>query len=319
MYLFQAITFQLNLRVLFSISFGRFSIFSAIFISIVFATLISRQFKDIRNRREKVISVIVVFCVLIPSFINLAILAVLFFLIDFPSKLKTKALPFLNLLFAILFIFFARANYNNKWLEGDMVKFIPNGISSVPNYLPLRMLENVSIYSWIFIVLLTFIYSCQTKKAIRALTVGSIVVSFTFLTLAGRYILSERRDVTHADWVATQVWAQANTPKESKFIINSGFDVYESWTTLSKRPRLVADYTAGFLYFYTKEDAQYDLLRSRLPVSPDPNSSPEALAHFYNDFSKIIGGEYLVWKNSHTKLGYKVQYSNSKFTIYSLK
>ena len=319
MYLIQAITYQLNLRVLFSISFGRYSIFSAIFIVIVFATLISNQFKDNRNSQEKVTSAIIVLCVLIPSFINLAVLAILLFFIDFRSKLRMGALSLLNVLFAIVFVFFARANYNNKWLEGDIANFVPNGIRNVPNYLPLRMLENVSIYSWVLIILLTLVYSLQTKKTIRALTVGSVILLFTLLTLAGRYILSERRDVTHADWIATQVWAQANTPKESKFIINSGFDVYESWTTLSKRPRLIADLTAGFLYFYTKEDAQYDLLRSELPISPSPSSDPESQVEFYNQFRAKIGGDYLVWKNSDTKLSYPVKYSNNKFTIYSLK
>lgn len=319
MYLIQAITYHLNLRLLYSISFGRYSIFSAIFVVIVFATLISHQFKDSPNRQEKTTSSIIVLCLLIPSFINLAVLSILLFFIDFRSKLRTRAFSFLNLLFAIVFVFFARANYNKKWLEGDIANFLPNGFRNVPNYLPLRMLENISIYSWVLIVLLTFVYSLQSKKAIRALTIGSVILSFTLLTLTGRYILSERRSVAHADWIATQVWAQANTPKESKFIINSGLDVYESWTTLSKRPRLVADLTAGFLYFYTKEDAQYDLLRSELPISPNPSSDSESQEEFYNQFRTKIGGDYLVWKNSDTKLSYPVKYSNNKFTIYSLK
>ena len=319
MYVVQAIAYQLNIRVIYSISFGRFSIFSAIFVSIIFATVISRQFQNRSGNHKKFSSTLLIFCLLIPSFINLALLAILIFLMEFRSKIQSKTWYFPNLFFAILFVLLARANYNDRWLEGGIVNFVPNGIRNVPNYLPLRMLENVSIYSWVLIILLILVYSFQTKKAIRALTVGSVILSFTFLTLTGRYILSERRDVTHADWIATQVWAQANTPKESKFIINSGFDVYESWTTLSRRPRLIADLTAGFLYFYTKEDAQYDLLRSELPISPNPNSDPESQVEFYNQFRTKIGGDYLVWKNSDTKLNFPVKYSNSKFTIYSLK
>jgi hypothetical protein len=220
---------------------------------------------------------------------------------------------------AVVLIIFARANFNNKWFDGPLFNFIPNGIRNVPNYLPLRMLENASPLIWIFIILFVFYYSLQKKNIFRALIVGVVILSFTLLALVGRFILSERRDDTHLDWVNTQVWAQLNTPRESKFIVNSGFDVYESWTTLSKRPRLIADLSAGFLYFYTKEDAQYDALRSTLPASPPGISDPETLTSFYNDFSKQIGGDYLVWKNSDTKLNYDVAYSNRKFTIYNLK
>jgi hypothetical protein len=110
-----------------------------------------------------------------------------------------------------------------------------------------------------------------------------------------------------------------NTAEESKFIVNTGFDVYESWTTLSKRPRLIADANPGFLYFYTKEDEKYDALRSKLPKAPDSKSERVTLVEFYDVFSKQIGGDYLVWKNSDSNLNYPVEYSNSKFTIYRVK
>jgi len=238
---------------------------------------------------------------------------------EFRSKMQPKLLYFPNLIFASVLIFFARANFNDKWFEGSIFSFVPNGIRNVPNYLPLRMLENVSIYFWVLIFLVLLFNSLKSNVVSRALITGVIILSFTLLTLAGRFILSERRDATHEDWIATQVWAQLHSSKDSKFIVNSGFDVYESWTTLSKRPRLIADSNAGFLYFYTKGDAQYDLLRSELPISPNPSSDPESQVEFYNQFRSKIGGDYLVWKNSDTKLSYPVKYSNNKFTIYSLK
>jgi len=319
MYVVQAITYTLNIRILFSISFGRFSIFSAIFVSIIFATVISLQFQNKSGRQEKFCSALLLFCLLIPSFINLALFIILMFLMEFRSKMQPKLLYFPNLIFASVLIFFARANFNDKWFEGSIFSFVPNGIRNVPNYLPLRMLENVSIYFWVLIFLVLLFNSLKSNVVSRALITGVIILSFTLLTLAGRFILSERRDATHEDWIATQVWAQLHSSKDSKFIVNSGFDVYESWTTLSKRPRLIADSNAGFLYFYTKGDAQYDLLRSELPISPNPSSDPESQVEFYNQFRSKIGGDYLVWKNSDTKLSYPVKYSNNKFTIYSLK
>jgi hypothetical protein len=318
MYVVQAITYQLNIRMLYSISFGRFSIFSAIFVSIVFATFISRQFHFNEQKQGKLISALLIYCILIPSFINLAILIVVIFFIEFHIKKQLSIWNLPNLFFAIFFIFLARASFNNEWLRGNIFTFIPDGIQNVPSYLPLKMLENVSSYAWVLIFLLFVVYAYQTKTVFRILIVSSIIFSFTVLTLTGRFILSERRDITHADWVATQVWVQSNTPKESKFIVNSGFDVYESWTTLSKRPRLIADLNAGFLYFYTKEDQQYDDLRSRLPAAPASRSNPDVLVKFYADFSQVIGGDYLVWKNTDSKLSYPVKYSNSKFTIYDL-
>jgi hypothetical protein len=319
MYVVQAIAYQLNMRILYSISFGRFSIFSAIFGSIIFATVIRCQLQNRSGKQKKFSSSLLLFCLLIPSFINLAILAILMFLTEFRSKMHPKILYFPNLLFAIIFIFFARASFNDKWFEGSIFDFVPNGIRNVPNYLPLRIIENVSIYFWILIFIVLIIYSLQSKVVSRALITGVIIFSFTSLTLAGRYILSERREVTHADWVDIQVWAQSNTSEGSKFIVNSGFDVYESWTTLSKRPRLIADLSAGFLYFYTKDDARYDALRSKLPQPPTSKSDRVTLMEFYDNFAEQIGGDYLVWKNSDTNLNYPLEYSNNKFTIYRIK
>jgi hypothetical protein len=139
------------------------------------------------------------------------------------------------------------------------------------------------------------------------------------LTLGGRYVLSERRDATHKDWVETQIWALNYSPKDAKFIVNSGFDVYESWTTLSRRPRVIADLSAGFLYFYTKEDLIYDQKRSRLPSAPNSyTSSRKDLEFFYSSFRQEFGGDYLVWENNATKLNLDVAYSNKSFTIYIL-
>ena len=319
MYVVQAITYQLNIRMIYSISFGRYSIFSAIFVSIVFAIFISGQFHFKGEKQGRFVSALLMYCLLIPSFLNLALLAIIIFFVEFRSKHQSRILLFPNIGAAVFFIFLARASYNNEWFKGEIFNFVPNGIQNVPNYLPLKMLENVSGFVWILIFLLFASYTYQTKNVLRLLITSSIIVSFTFLTLAGRFILSERRDITHSDWIATQVWVKSNTPEESKFIVNSGFDVYESWTTLSRRPRLIADQGAGFLYFYTKEDAQYDALRSKLPKSPASNSELQTLVEFYDDFAKQIGGDYLVWKNSDEKLNYPIKYSNEKFTIYGIE
>jgi len=319
MYAAQAIAYQMNLRLFYSISFGRFSIFSSIFVSIVFATVISGQFQRQEKIEKKLNNALLVFFLLVPSFINLALLLLLIFLMEHRSKIQKKIYYFPNLLIAAVFVLIARASFNNDWLKGPLIDFLPNGIRNVPNYLPLRMLENVSPFIWIVILMFIPIYLLQKKNVFRALIIGTVILSFTLLALVGRFILSERRDATHLDWVDTQVWVQLNTSKESKFIVNSGFDVYESWTTLSRRPRLIANLGAGFLYFYTKEDAQYDALRSKLPKSPPGNSDLETLTSFYNSFGRLMGGDYLVWKNSDTKLNYEPVYSNSKFTIYSLK
>jgi len=142
---------------------------------------------------------------------------------------------------------------------------------------------------------------------------------FTILTLGGRYVLSERRDAVHKDWVETQTWALNNSPKNSKFIVNSGFDVYESWTTLSRRPRLISDLNAGFLYFYTKEDLIYDQRRSLLPKAPNSkNTFQKDLGVFYKNFSKEIGGDYLVWKRDDVILSFNKVYENNTYIIYIL-
>ena len=145
-----------------------------------------------------------------------------------------------------------------------------------------------------------------------------ILISLTSINLTGRYILSERRSETHKDWVSTQLWALENTSTKSKFIVNSGYDTYESWTTLSKRPRLIADLSAGFLYFYTKEDQAYDEKRALLPRAPNSKSDTLELERFYILFGHEFSAEYLVWKTDFTQLSFKEVYKNSKYVVYEL-
>jgi hypothetical protein len=214
---------------------------------------------------------------------------------------------------------FGRANYNDSWWTGSIFKFIPNALHTVPNYLALKMMENISVYSWFLILLTILIYNLKKIATYRTPFIIVVIILLTTLTLGGRYVLSERRDATHRDWVETQLWALNNSPKNAKFIVNSGFDVYESWTTLSRRPRLIADLNAGFLYFYTKEDLIYDQSRSSLPSAPKSESTTQKeLEDFYLDFSEKIGGDYLVWSKDYTKLSFSKVYENDIFVIYQL-
>jgi hypothetical protein len=94
--------------------------------------------------------------------------------------------------------------------------------------------------------------------------------------------------------------------------------LYESWTTLSRRPRLIADLNAGFLYFYTKEDLEYDTNRALLPNAPNYKSNALAIEQFYLSYKKQFGANYLVWKKDFTPLTFKEVYRNSKYIIYEL-
>jgi hypothetical protein len=257
---------------------------------------------------------------MIPSFLNLAILGSILLFNNVKKKRSDQRFNLISIIFILLCIVFGRANYNDSWWTGSIFKFIPNALHTVPNYLPLKMIENISMYSWLLILLVILFYNSKKMATYRKPLIIAIIILLTTLTLGGRYVLSERRDATHRDWVETQIWALNHSPKSSKFIVNSGFDVYESWTTLSRRPRLIADLSAGFLYFYTKEDLIYDQKRSRLPSAPNSYSSnAKDLEFFYSSFKKEMGGDYLVWKNDVPKINLSVAYSNDSFTIYELE
>jgi hypothetical protein len=252
--------------------------------------------------------------------LNFAILGLILLLNNVKGKKSDQRFNFISIIFILASIVFGRANYNDSWWSGSIFQFIPSALHTVPNYLPLKMLENISMYLWLLIFCVLLLYNSKKISKYRNLLIITIVILFTILTLGGRYVLSERRDTVHKDWVETQLWALNHSPKNSKFIVNSGFDVYESWTTLSRRPRLIADLSAGFLYFYTKEDAIYDQKRARLPSAPSSyTSSTKDLEFFYSSFRKEFGGDYLVWDINKIKLDFTVTYSNKSFIIYRLR
>ena len=320
LYLLQSVSYLLGIAELFSISFGRFSIFTSIFSIIIFASCISFLVEKNNQSKKVLLSSILIFCLLIPSFFNFTILVSILLFNNLKKKKSDQRFILISTIFIIVSIVFGRANFNDSWISGSIFKFIPNAFHTVPNYLPLKMIENISMYSWLLIILVILVYNSNKIEVYRNILVITTLILLTILTLGGRYVLSERRDLTHRDWVETQKWAFNHSPKKSKFIVNSGFDVYESWTTLSRRPRLIADLTSGFLYFYTKEDLIYDQKRFRLPIAPNPNSSSiDELQYFYSTFRNEIGGDYLVWKANDTKLALKVSYSNKSFIIYNLE
>ena len=319
LYGLQAVSFQLGISELYSISFGRFSIFTSIFAIIIFAACISHIMERNKQSIKIHFNSVLLFCLLIPSFINFAVLGSVLLFHDIREKKASKRYSSIVLIFIVSSIAFGKANYYDNWWNGSIFNFVPNALRTVPNYLPLKMIENLSMYSWLLILLIFLIY--RSKKLInhRNTVIATIIISFAVLTLGGRYILSERRDLTHKDWVETQLWALNNSPKNSKFIVNSGNNVYESWSTLSRRPRLIADLSAGFLYFYTKEDFIYDQKRARMPSAPDPKSSnKKELELFYLNFSEEFGGNYVVWRNDNTNLQFRIVFQNEVFTIYRL-
>jgi hypothetical protein len=320
LYFLQAVSFLLGIAELFSISFGRFSIFTSIYAIVIFAFCISSLAEKNTDSIKVFLTSILIFCLMIPSFLNLAILSSILLFNNVKKKRSDQRFNLLSTIFILLCIVFGRANYNDSWWTGSIFKFIPNALHTVPNYLALKMIENISMYSWLLILLTILIYNLKKIATYRTSFIIAVIILLTTLTLGGRFVLSERRDATHRDWVETQLWALNNSPKDAKFIVNSGFDVYEAWTTLSRRPRLVADLSAGFLYFYTKEDLVYDQTRSRLPRVPNSYSSTaQDLEFFYSNFKKEMGGDYLVWKNNATKINLSVVYSNGSFTIYKLE
>jgi len=320
LYFLQAVSFLLGIAELFSISFGRFSIFTSIYAIVIFAFCISALVEKNTDSIKVFLTSILIFCLMIPSFLNLAILGSILLFNNVKKKRSDQRFNLLSTIFILLCIVFGRANYNDSWWTGSIFKFIPNALHTVPNYLALKMMENISLYSWLLILFTILIYNLKKIATYRTSFIVAVIILLTTLTLGGRFVLSERRDATHRDWVETQLWALNNSPKNAKFIVNSGFDVYESWSTLSRRPRLVADLNAGFLYFYTKEDLIYDQKRSRLPSAPNSYSSDvKDLEFFYSSFKKEMGGDYLVWKNDAPKINLSVAYSNDSFTIYELE
>lgn len=320
LYAVQAVSFELNISDLFSISFGRFSIFSSIFAVIIFAYCISFLHLKKNTKLQKIVlSPLLIFCLLIPSFLNFAILGLVLVINELKQRIPNKLFLFMTTVFIISSVVFGRANYNDAWWSGPIYKFIPNALITAPNHLSLRIIEYFSFYSWP--IILGIILALYSKKLAKytSYSIVIVVISITTITLGGRYVLSERRDAVHKDWIETQLWALNNSNVNSQFIVNSGMDLYESWTTLSRRSRLIANQKAGFLYFYTKEDSLYDQRRVILPDAPNSKIALQSdLESFYINFSKNIGGDYLVWKKEHTKLPFNIVYENDKYIIYEL-
>jgi hypothetical protein len=176
-----------------------------------------------------------------------------------------------------------------------------------------------------------FIVFCSQKKNVplapqlfskkRILLQNFVVIILIILsltTLVGRLQLSVIRGSERSEWVKTQEWASEHTEISSIFLTRSGLDIYESWSTLSKRVRLMVDGEYASPYLYSKADDVFNKKRRLLPTAPPETSTALVQESFFNDFSEQFGGNYLVTTNLNTRLNYKIVYHNAKYVIYSL-
>ena len=318
-YLLQAISYSLNIRQIYSISFGRFSIFSSILIAIIFAHVLSLEFSG-QLKLSKIKITLLLITILFPSILILILMGFTILALEAFNAQKKNSKIFFGTASAIILVCgveLLRANYNKSWLAGSPFFNLRYALTNLPNFLTWKMLVEISFYLCIPVVLFFAAYGLLSRTWKKYFILFTLIFLAT-TSLSGRFILSERRDRSHSDWIQVQIWARDHSPFGAKFIVNSGMDVYESWTTLARRPRLIGDLSADFLYFYTKEDATYDLNRSKLGPSPSAFAPSNTIQKFYTRFSKNFGADYLVWRTNSTRLTYKQVYKNSKFIVYKL-
>ncbi len=326
-YAIQAISYTGNIRAIYSLSLGRISIFTSIFAIIIFAKYlikiqILKEF-ELTNKTKVLLTI----AILVPSFFNLLLLGLFIFLKTLKKEPRDLKLLTLTGIYSFLVFIFLLSNFSKSWLGIPTFSRLLESTYLVPNFFLIKVaqyfLGNYLFFAYLLSValigLVLFNLAKRKNGAGKETFIISLVVVLVLGSFASRYVQSGDRANKDLDWIKTQVWVRDNTPFGSKFIVNSKFDTYGSWTSLTKRARIQsADEGAGFLYIYSKDDAAFDKLRSKLPPAPADNAEQEVTESFYLEFSKAVGGDYIVRRISDTPFTWQPVYRNNKFLIYKI-
>lgn len=315
-YLMQAVSYSLNIRQIFSISFGRVTIFLAILLVIYSSDIATTLLHEKSTvKKEKLYNSFSFFTLIFPSILLFGFNILFRILI---LKNRENILKVINPIFIALTFYMNQVIISKSWRPRFDWVDTSKSILEVNNQLIGKMLVNASGYLSIVLIssLIFIIYYNQKYRFIFFLF---MIATFAISTIFGRYILSERRALTHLEWRQVQEWAKNNTQTNDKFIVPSGLDIYESWTTLSQRPRLIPDLGAGFLYVYTYADYEFDLRRINLPSWNEAVVNQAKFEKFIIDFKRNFGGSYVVLKKDSIINSFKLVYENNKYIILSLE
>lgn len=317
--LIQSIAFIIGLREIYSISLARITIFSSIFLTIISACVIDYFLSNSNPKVNRTVIGILICTLLFPSFGSFIILLSIMIVCSLMKKQVDKFQLFIYSLVLIVNSYFYTLSFNN--VKYSLTNYQLNGDLLTARTLSLRILfhffsNNTYIILFVFIFLLIYFVVKRNYQFKRIVAVSLIVLSL--VSLMGRLQLSLIRGSEHSEWAKTQEWAKNNTDLSSVFLTRSGLDVYESWSTLSKRIRIIVDGEYGGAYLYSEIDDAFNKKRRLLLLAPSITATAAVQEEFFKDFSNQFGGKYLVTTNLNTKLKYKIVYRNSKYVIYLL-
>jgi len=317
--LIQSLAYTIGLREIYSASLARVTIFSSIFMTIISACIIDYFLSHSKTHLNLKVVGIIIFILLFPSFGTFLILISILIAFSLVNDRLDKFQVFIfclvlvaNVYFYILSFKSMKYSSTNYQLFGDLL---------TARTLSLRIFYDFSTnYTNIFLLisLFVFVYAMTKRQNFVKKFTASILIFLSLVTVMGRLQLSLIRGNEHSDWVKTQEWAKNNTDPSSVFLTRSGLDTYESWSTLSKRIRIIVDGEYGGAYLYSEIDDVFNKKRRLFQSAPSVTASAVTQEKFFNDFSDKFGGKYLVTTNLNSKLSYKVIYSNSKYVIYLL-
>ena len=326
-YAIQAISYTSSIRSIYSLSLGRISIFTSILTVIVLAKYLMEIQKSAHIDISIKARIFLTIALLIPSFFNLLLVGLFLFWKVFKEKRQNKRLLSIFAIHSILILVFWLSNFSKSWIGMPTLSRLFESTYLVPNFFLIKVAEYFLgiylIFAYVFAILIlslviAYFTKFESKIGIRFVLIG-LMMTLALGSFTSRYVQSEDRAAKDREWINAQTWVRDETPFGSKFIVNSKFDTYSSWTTLTKRARIqTADDGAGFLYIYSEDDAAFDKLRSKLPPAPSDHDGREITESFYLDFSRAVGGDYIVRRNSDTPLTWQIAYRNTEFVIYKI-
>ena len=167
-------------------------------------------------------------------------------------------------------------------------------------------------------LLFVMLYKIGFKYSNIKLLLSIFVALSLFVTYSARYIQTYNRINLNKNWIDLQYWISINTLPKDTFIADWDLNLYESFSTLTRRSRISTNSFAGFLYSYSKSDHSFDVKKLLLGPSIDTKKmNADLITNYYKSAASLFDASYLVLSAEYPELPLTITYRNSQYVLYS--
>jgi hypothetical protein len=310
----QAVAYTLNIFTLYSISFARITLLTQIVFLIINVLIAKKLLEQEFSFGKRCLALLIFTMAIYPSSLMCIIVSLAVIVLSSENQ-KMEILKSISLLVISVVLYFA-ALTSNYFDFPTWNQFISGGGEGSATVIGQGFSKKLNYWWPLLLVMLVILSTVGAKLSSRRLmkSLPHFLILGVIGTLMAQTYIGVVRDRENRDWISTQQWARENSKADEGFLVDVGLNVYDSWGTLSQRPRVISNSKAGYAYFYSEEDNEFNRRLNKVARNTSLNSTGYILK-----LQAEFKFTYVVTKKPSESLYLNLCYRNYSYSIYTIK